>query len=85
MTRPRLATVWLDGCSGCHMSFLDMDERLLELGQRAELVYSPLVDVKDTPDGVEVCLVEGDRLSDEDLARIRRIVTDRICVFGDER
>ena len=28
--KPRLATVWLDGCSGCHMSFLDMDERLLE-------------------------------------------------------
>jgi NAD-reducing hydrogenase small subunit len=28
MSRPRLATVWLDGCSGCHTSFLDMDERL---------------------------------------------------------
>ena len=33
MTKPRLATVWLDGCSGCHMSFLDMDERLLEIGR----------------------------------------------------
>ena len=42
MTRPRLATVWLDGCSGCHMSFLDMDERLLEIAERADLVYSPL-------------------------------------------
>ena len=29
MSKKRLATVWLDGCSGCHMSFLDMDERLL--------------------------------------------------------
>ncbi|MBP1654156.1 MAG: oxidoreductase, partial [Bacteroidetes bacterium] len=29
--KPRVATVWLGGCSGCHMSFLDMDERLLEL------------------------------------------------------
>jgi NAD-reducing hydrogenase small subunit len=57
--KPRLATVWLDGCSGCHMSFLDMDDRLLELGQRAELVYSPLVDRKDYPDGVDVCLVEA--------------------------
>ena len=28
MTKPRIATVWLDGCSGCHMSFLDLDERL---------------------------------------------------------
>jgi NAD-reducing hydrogenase small subunit len=85
MSRPRLATVWLDGCSGCHMSFLDMDERLLELGQRAELVYSPLVDRKDYPDGVDVCLVEGAVSSDEDLAKIRMIrERTRILVsFGD--
>ncbi len=30
--RPRLATVWLGGCSGCHMSLLDLDEALLEQG-----------------------------------------------------
>ena len=85
MTRPRLGTVWLDGCSGCHMSFLDMDERLLELGQRAELVYSPLVDTKDYPEGVDVCLVEGAVSSDEDLAKIKAIRDrTRILVsFGD--
>jgi NAD-reducing hydrogenase small subunit len=83
--KPRLATVWLDGCSGCHMSFLDMDERLLELGQRAELVYSPLVDRKDYPDGVDVCLVEGAVSSEDDLAKIRMIrERTRILVsFGD--
>jgi NAD-reducing hydrogenase small subunit len=31
MSKARLATVWLDGCSGCHMSLLDMDERLIDL------------------------------------------------------
>ena len=31
-----LATAWLDGCSGCHMSFLDLDEWLLELAELAE-------------------------------------------------
>ena len=31
MDRVRLATVWLGGCSGCHMSFLDLDEWLIEL------------------------------------------------------
>ena len=85
MTRPRLATVWLDGCSGCHMSFLDMDERLLELGQRAELVYSPLVDAKEYPEGVDVCLVEGAVSSDEDLAKIT-LIRDRTRIlvsFGD--
>ena len=34
VSKARLATLWLDGCSGCHMSFLDMDERLLELAQK---------------------------------------------------
>ena len=83
--KPRLATVWLDGCSGCHMSFLDMDERLLELGQRAELVYSPLVDAKEYPSGVDVCLVEGAVSSEDDLARIK-LIRDRTRVlvsFGD--
>jgi NAD-reducing hydrogenase small subunit len=85
VTLPKLATVWLDGCSGCHMSFLDMDERLLELSERAELVYSPLVDVKDYPEGVDVCLVEGAVSSDEDLAKIR-MIRDRTRIlvsFGD--
>jgi NAD-reducing hydrogenase small subunit len=85
MSRPRLATVWLDGCSGCHMSFLDMDERLLEVGQRADLVYSPLVDRKDYPENVDVCLVEGAVSSEEDLRKIRTIrQRTRILVsFGD--
>src|SRR5512132_1489605 len=55
------------------MSFLDMDERLLELAQQADLVYSPLVDVKEYPEGVDVCLVEGAVSSDEDLATVKVI------------
>ncbi|MBP1727391.1 MAG: ubiquinone oxidoreductase 20 kDa subunit, partial [Deltaproteobacteria bacterium] len=31
MAKPKVATVWLEGCSGCHMSFLDLDEKLLEV------------------------------------------------------
>jgi len=73
MSKPRLATVWLDGCSGCHMSFLDMDERILELGQVADLLYSPLVDAKEFPESVDVTLVEGSVSSEEDLDKIRRI------------
>ena len=71
--KPTLATVWLDGCSGCHMSFLDMDERILELAEHAELVYSPLVDRKDFPELVDVTLVEGAVSSEEDLAKIKKI------------
>ena len=68
-----LATVWLDGCSGCHMSLLDMDERLIELSSQFELVYSPLVDRKTFPDHVDVTLVEGAVASEEDLNKIRKI------------
>jgi bidirectional [NiFe] hydrogenase diaphorase subunit len=72
--RLRLATLWLGGCSGCHMSLLDLDERLLELAPRLELVYSPLADVKDYPEDVDVCLVEGAVSAEEHrnlLAKVR--------------
>src|SRR5271166_6767420 len=73
MSKKRLATVWLDGCSGCHMSFLDMDERLLTVAGLADLVYSPLVDAKDFPEHVDVTLVEGAVSSEEDLHKIKMV------------
>lgn len=73
MSRLRLATVWLDGCSGCHMSLLDLDERLIELAGRVELLYSPLVDAKQFPDEVDVTLVEGAVGTVEDEHKIRQI------------
>jgi NAD-reducing hydrogenase small subunit len=73
MSRKKLATVWLDGCSGCHMSFLDMDERLIELAEKVELVYSPLVDAKEFPPDVDITLVEGAVSSEEDLHKIKAI------------
>jgi NAD-reducing hydrogenase small subunit len=41
------------------MSFLDLDERLLEFAERAELVFSPIVDIKEFPENVDVVLIEG--------------------------
>jgi len=59
-TRLRLATVWLAGCSGCHMSLLDLDEWLFELALWADIVYSPVAsDTKVFPENVDICLVEG--------------------------
>jgi len=69
----QVATVWLDGCSGCHMSFLDMDERLLELANQFDLVYSPLVDFKVYPESVDVALAEGAISSVADEHKIHRI------------
>jgi NAD-reducing hydrogenase small subunit len=69
----RLATVWLDGCSGCHMSLLDTDERLIEVAKRVEVVWGPLVDHKEFPEAVDVTLVEGAISSVEDLRRIKLV------------
>ncbi len=83
--RPRLATVWLGGCSGCHMSFLDLDERLLELAARADLVFSPVLDVKRYPAQVDLCLVEGAVANEEHLETLRtvRASTRVLVAFGD--
>ncbi len=72
--KKRLATLWLDGCSGCHMSFLDMDERLIELAQKVEVVSSPYVDFKYPdyfPDDIDVAIVEGSVSTEEDLHKIK--------------
>lgn len=69
----KLATAWLDGCSGCHMSVLDLDEGILSLAAQADLVYSPLVDTVEFPEGVDVTLVEGAVSSLEDAARLQTI------------
>jgi NAD-reducing hydrogenase small subunit len=62
------------------MSFLDMDERLVELVEKVDLVYSPLVDAKEFPPGVDVTLVEGAVSSAEDEHRIR-FIRDRTTIL----
>ena len=71
--KTRVATVWLSGCSGCHMSFLDQDERLLELAEKIQLVYSPIMDVKVFPENVDVTLVEGAVANEEQLETLRKV------------
>jgi NAD-reducing hydrogenase small subunit len=55
------------------MSLLDMDERLILLEEKIDLVYSPLVDAKQFPENVDVVLVEGSVSSEEDLHKIKII------------
>lgn len=73
MARLKLATVWLGGCSGCHMSFLDMDEWLLELAALADIVYTPVMDVKTFPEGVDATLVEGAVANEDHLEKIEQV------------
>ena len=85
MDRLKFATVWLGGCSGCHMSFLDLDEWLFDLAQVADVVYSPVVDTKEYPEGVDVCLVEGAVANEDNLELILQVRrrTKVVVAFGD--
>jgi NAD-reducing hydrogenase small subunit len=85
MGRLRFATVWLGGCSGCHMSFLDLDEWLIDLAQCVDVVFSPLADVKEYPENVDLVLVEGAVANDENLHMIRtvRARTKTLVSLGD--
>lgn len=85
MSKPKLATIWLDGCSGCHMSFLDIDDRIIELAGRVDIVYSPIVDTKEFPEDVDITLVEGSVSNEEDLHKIKmvRSRTNILIALGD--
>jgi NAD-reducing hydrogenase small subunit len=81
----RLATVWLGGCAGCHMSFLDLDEKLLDLAEAADLVYSPIADAKEFPKDVDVTLVEG-AVANVDHLELAEQIRERskiVVSFGD--
>ncbi len=58
-TKPTLATCALTGCFGCHMSLLDIDERILELADLVDLDVSPFDDKKTFDRPVDVGFVEG--------------------------
>lgn len=83
--KARVATAWLGGCSGCHMSFLDMDEFLFDFAKLADLVYSPLVDAKEFPEDVDVVLLEGAIANEDNLeiAREARRKSKVVVSFGD--
>jgi NAD-reducing hydrogenase small subunit len=85
MDRLKVATVWFGGCAGCHMSFLDLDEFLIELATKIELVYSPVIDVKEYPENVDVCLIEGAICNEDNLELLHEIRarTKVLVSFGD--
>ena len=85
MKKLSLATLWLDGCSGCHMSLIDIDERIIQVAEAYDILYSPLVDHKDFPKKVDITLLEGAISTDEDLEMVKKIRsrTDILISFGD--
>ena len=85
MERFGIATVWLGGCSGCHMSFLDLDEFLIELAGKVNLVFSPIIDIKEYPENVDVVLVEGAVANEDHLEMLHKVRarSKLLVAFGD--
>ena len=85
MKKVKVATAWLDGCSGCHMSLLDMDAAIIPLAQKIDVVYGPLVDAQQFPEEVDVTLVEGAVSSQDDLNKLHKIRqrTKLLIALGD--
>ncbi len=67
----KVATTSLAGCFGCHMSFLDIDERILDLAQIAEFDRSPLTDIKRCSEHVDIGLIEGGLCNSENVHTLR--------------
>jgi NAD-reducing hydrogenase small subunit len=86
MGKVRVASDWLAGCSGCHMSLLDMDERLITLLEKVELRSTPITDLKH-PDraGVDVGILEGaiNNSATEEVARRMRARCKCLIALGD--
>jgi len=86
MTKPKIASDWMCGCAGCHMSLLDMDERILQLVELAELRATPITDLKE-PDasGVDVGVLEGgiNNTASEEVAHRMRERSKILVALGD--
>ncbi len=73
MRKVKIATTWLDGCSGCHMSLLDLDTALIPIARKIDLVYGPLVDAHEFPDEVDITFIEGAVSTQEDVEKVQQI------------
>lgn len=70
--KPRVATASLSGCFGCHMSFLDIDERLIELAHLVEFDRSPITDIKHCGP-CDIGLIEGGVCNAENVHVLREL------------
>jgi NAD-reducing hydrogenase small subunit len=72
LPKVRIATTSLAGCFGCHMSFLDIDERILELMKIAEIDRSPLTDIKHCSP-CDIAIIEGGASNIENVHVLREL------------
>ncbi len=67
MSKPVIATAALASCFGCHMSLLDIDEKILDLIELVEFNKSPIDDIKKFTKKCDIGLIEGGCCNDENI------------------
>jgi NAD-reducing hydrogenase small subunit len=86
MAKPKISSDWMAGCAGCHMSLLDIDERILQVVELADLRATPITDLKE-PDktGVDVGILEGgiNNTANEEVAHRMRSRCKVLVALGD--
>jgi len=86
MGKPKISSDWLAGCAGCHMSLLDIDERIIQVAELADLRATPITDLK-APDesGVDVGILEGgvNNSANEEVAHRMRSRCTLLVALGD--
>ena len=85
MEKPKIATASLAGCFGCHMSLLDIDDRILKLIQLIDFDKSPVNDIKKFTDRCLVGLIEGGCCTEENVKVLKqfRQHCDILIAVGD--
>jgi NAD-reducing hydrogenase small subunit len=86
MNKPKIASDWICGCAGCHMSLLDMDERILKIVELADLRSTPITDLKEPDEsGVDVGVLEGgiNNSANEEVAHKMRKRARILVALGD--
>ena len=84
MAKPKIATAWMAGCAGCHMSFLDIDEKILDVVKLVDITASPITDFKEY-EQVDVGIIEGavNTTKDEAVLRDLRAHCKILMAWGD--
>jgi NAD-reducing hydrogenase small subunit len=86
MAKPKISSDWMAGCAGCHMSLLDIDERILQIAELADIRSTPITDLKHPDEsGVDVGILEGgiNNTANEEVAHTMRKRCTYLVALGD--
>lgn len=86
MAKPKISSDWMAGCAGCHMSLLDIDERIVQIAELADIRSTPITDLKEPDEsGVDVGILEGgiNNSANEEVAHKMRKRSKILVALGD--